>query len=73
MSRTAHSLSVVIVPTREEMYRRALNIRIPVLLMALIVAVAMLPGEVGEAVRNFGRVALAGLHEIERGYGKLFD
>ena len=73
MSRTAHSLSVVVLPTREQMYRRVFTIRIPVLLMALIVALAMMPGEVGEAVRNFGRVALAGLHEIERGYGKLFD
>jgi hypothetical protein len=55
------------------MYRRTLTLRIPVLLMALIVALAMVPGEVGQAIRDFGRVALDGAHEMARGYGKLFD
>jgi hypothetical protein len=55
------------------MYRRGLTIRIPVLLMALVVALAFMPGEMGDAVRAFGNVVLDGLHQLERGYGKLFD
>jgi hypothetical protein len=74
MSRATHSLSVVVLPMRaSRMYRRTLTLRIPVLLMALIVALALMPGEVGESVRAFGRVAMDGLHELGRGYGKLFD
>jgi len=55
------------------MYRRALTIRIPVLLMALLVALAFVPGEVGEAIRAFGRAAMDGARQIAEVYGRLFD
>jgi hypothetical protein len=55
------------------MYHRNINIRIPVLVMALIVAIALVPGEMGDALRAFGDVVVAAVREVQRGYGKLFD
>jgi len=72
MGRSAYYQKGPGAPMARTVQRKTLNLRVPVLLMALIVALAMVPGEFGDAVRAFGGVVADGIDQLERGYGRLF-
>jgi hypothetical protein len=53
--------------------RSAINWRmVPVLVGLLVVALALMPGEVGELFGRFGHVAADGARQMHDGYMRLF-
>lgn len=45
---------------------------VPILVAALVLTLALLPGEVGETLRRFGAVALDAGRSMYEGYMRLF-
>lgn len=55
------------------MNRSTVNVRmLPVLVAALVLTLALLPGEVGQTLRHFGDVALDAGRSMRDGYMRLF-
>ena len=53
--------------------RSTVNVRmVPILVAALVLTLALLPGEVGETLRHFGEVALDAGRSMHDGYMRLF-